>query len=227
MRPAEEVRTFSQEQMHLLESCANQIALALEVDRLHEQNQPPVSATDDDHMRLVFSKAVSHDLRTPLVAVMGAASTLMEMGNELDKQHIRKLANEIYHESEQLSRLINNLLQMTYLEAETVKLQIAPHFLQESIEVVLENLSKKIGRREININLPKNLPEILYDDALIQDVFINLIENALKFTPPESPIEISAIIENNRVVVSVEDNGPGIVFDEVNKLFENIIVDAC
>lgn len=220
IRPSEYMHTFSQEQMYLLESCANQIALALEVDSMHEQVKKSELQMNVDQMRIVFSKSVAHDLRTPLVAMMGAVSTLMEMGDELDKIHIKKLANVINIELEELGRLINNLLQIIYLESETIKLQLEPHSLENTIKHALKMLRKKIGKREIHTEFPANLPQVVYDNTLIQDVFINLIENALKFTPHDSLIEISVIAETGRVVVSVADRGPGIVFDEVNKLFE-------
>lgn len=222
LKPVKNRQLFSRQQMNLLESCANQIALALEVDRLHEQTHVGSELkAGSDQTRVALIKSVSHHLRTPLVAVMAAASTLMEMGAELDKQKVHKLANEIFLELEHLSRLINNLLQMTYLEAQAVKLQVEPHSLKETIALVLKSLSKKIGKREIHVNLPEHLPEISYDNTFIQDVLTNLLENALKFTPSTSPIDIIVVVENNnRAVISVEDRGPGIVFDEVNKLFE-------
>lgn len=220
IKPTVEKQQFSQEQMHLLESCANQIALALEVDNMHEQARKSELQMNVNQVSLVFSKTVAHDLRMPLVAMMGAVSTLMEMHDVLDKQHIKKLANELYTELEELTRLINNLMQIIYLESETVNLQMQPHSLEHTLEQALKSLKKKIGKREIQTRFPPVMPSILYDNALIQDVFINLIENALKFTPADTLIEISAIVENDKVVVSVEDRGPGIVFDEVNKLFE-------
>jgi len=219
IRPSE-MKVLSQEKMHLLESCANQIALALEVDSMHEQLKQSELQMNVDQMSMVFSKSVAHDIRTPLVAMMGAVSTLMEMGDALDKHQIKKLANEINTELEALSRLINNLLQIIYLESETIRLRLDPHSLENTIKQVLKILKKKIGKREIHTHFPADLPEVNYDELLLQDVLINLIENALKFTSPESLIEISVIVEMGRVVVSVEDRGPGIVFDEVNKLFE-------
>jgi two-component system sensor histidine kinase KdpD len=220
IKPYASKQIFTQEQTHLLESCANQIGLALEVDYLQEQTKKSELQSETDRARTSLLKAVSHDLRTPLVAALGAAITLLEIGDGLDKQNIKKLSTEIYFELEQLSRLINNLLQMTYLEAEAVKLQIEPHALSETIWSVLKSLSKKIGTREISLKLEKDLPQIPFDNTLISEVLVNLIDNALKFTPAKSAIEISAIQEKHRVVVSVLDRGPGIVFDEVNKLFE-------
>jgi two-component system sensor histidine kinase KdpD len=211
---------FNHDQMHMLEACANQIGLALEVDRLQEQTRRSELQSESKRERSALLSAVSHDLRTPLVAALGAASTLMEIGSHLDPQAIRKLSNEIYVELEQLNRLINNLLQMTYLEAGSVQLQIQPHSLRDIINVAVTTLSKKLYKRPIHVTLPKELPDIPFDNTLIQEVFINLIDNAVKFTPTESPINITVQLENKDVLVSVEDQGPGIMMDEVNKLFE-------
>ncbi len=211
---------FTPEQMHLLEACANQIALAIEVDRLQDQSKKSELQVETDRVRSALLQSVSHDLRTPLVAAMGSASTLVEMGGKLDSHKIKKLGNEIYVELEQLSRLINNLLQMTYLEAEFVKLQKEYYSLKEVILLVVKLSYKRSGKKTIDVNLPDNLPKIPFDKILIEDVLINLIDNAIKFTPPETPIEISAVMEKENVIVSIEDHGPGIVPDEVNHLFE-------
>lgn len=220
VRPFHPDHLFTPEQMRLLEACSNQIALAIEVDRLQEQTKKSELQTEADRLRSVLMKSVSHNLRTPLVAVMGAASTLMETGHELDTKKIKKIANNIYFELEQLSRLINNILQISYLEAESVTLQKELHSLNEVISLVIKTTSKKLEKKSIHIHLSSNLPKIPFDSTLIQEVFINLIDNAIKFTPPETPIDISAFVQKNKVVISVEDRGPGIAPDEVNKLFE-------
>ena len=209
---------FTPEQIHLLEACAHQVALALEVDRLQEQAKESELQVEMDRVRHTLLQSVSHDLRMPLAAVMGAANTLVEMGSELDARAIKRLGKVIYFELEQLSRLINNILQMTYLEAESVKLQKGIHSLSDLIDKVVSN--KKLGKKPLNIHIPRDFPLIPYDQTLMQEVMVNLIDNAVKFTPPESAIDISASVENGKVVVSVEDRGPGIVPDEVNQLFE-------
>ena len=119
-----------------------------------------------------------------------------------------------------LSRLINNLLQITYLETEQVKLQKQLLSLKDVINLVVNTSSKKLGKRPVHIEVPDNLPLVPFDNTLIQEVLINLIDNAVKFTPPKTPIEISVIAEKDKVVVSLRDHGPGIMLDEVNKLFE-------
>lgn len=220
VRPKQANQLFTPEQMHLLEACANQVALAIEVDRLHEQSKQTEIKSETDRIRNALLDSVSHDLRTPLVAVIGAASTLMEMSDTLSKREIRKIGLEIYSELEQLNRLINNLLQIGYLEAESVKLHKEFCSLEKFINTVRDTYHVKLNKRIININVPYDLPDIPFDKTLMQEVFINLIDNAIKFTPDASPIDITAEIKNTHVVVSVMDKGPGIVLDEVNKLFE-------
>ena len=220
VHPMQAKKIFTSDQMHLLEACANQIGLALEVDHLHEQARKSELQSETKRARSTLLQSVSHDLRTPLVAVMGAASTLMEIGPSLQPETIQKLAREIYVELDQLNRLINNLLQMTYLEAEAVQLQIQPHSLRDVINTAVSSLSQKLLKKPLNITLPVNLPDISFDNTLIQEVVYNLIDNAIKFTPPETPIDISVAIMKEFAVVSVEDKGPGIVLDEVDRLFE-------
>lgn len=211
---------YTQEQMHLLEVCANQVALALEVDSVQEQARRSELQSETNRARSALLQSVSHDLRTPLVAVMGAASTLMEMGKDLDRQTITKLSGEMYAELEQLNRLLNNLLQMTYLEAEQVRLQISPHPVKEVIDLALKALGKKLADRTVNVSIANNVPDVPLDKTLIEEVIINLLDNAVKFTPPGSPIDIVVAMHAKSVMVTVEDRGPGIVLDEVDKLFE-------
>lgn len=216
IQPLQIKQLFTPEQLRLLESCAHQIALALEVDRLQEKTM----TLETDQARQALLHAVKHDLHTPIIAAMGSASTLVELNQELQSHEIANIGNAIYVELEQLNRLINNLLQITYLESGDVKLQKAPASIEESIKVALDAENKKLNNRSVNLHVDKTITKILFDKTLIEDVLINLIDNAVKFTPPASPIELSVIQEQDHIVVSIADQGPGIVHDEVNKLFE-------
>lgn len=220
IHPMQEGRLLLPEQMHLLEACANQIALAIEVDRLQEQARKLELEKETDHARSALLQSVSHDLRAPLVAIMGSASTLIEMSADLDKTSIKKLGGAIYTESEQLSRLINNLLQMTYLEEEFVSLQKEPLSIHELLLSVLKTESKQLGKKPVQLHFPEDIPPVPFDKTLMQEVLINLLDNAIKFTPGDSPIDISASIAKDFITISIEDRGPGLVPDEANKLFE-------
>lgn len=217
VKPLKNKQLFSPQQMHLLEACANQVALAIEVDRLHVQTQQSEFLSETEQVRNKLLQSVSHSLRTPLTAAMGATSTLLEMENQLDKNHIHKLANKIYFELDQLNRLINNLLQISYLEAESAKLNKQFVSLKDIIETVATPLKKL---RKIKWNIPDNLPLVPIDETLIKEVLNHLIENAIQFTPEDTSIEIFVALENDKIVIRIEDQGPGIVPDEMNRLFE-------
>lgn len=211
---------YSPEDMHLIESFANQIALAIEVDRLQDQKRKNELLMQSDGLYTTLLQSISHDLRTPLISVIASASTLIEVGETLDIGDIKKIATSIYSETEQLNRLINNLLQITYLESTNVKIRKISVPLKEIIDHVINISAKKLMNRKVNINLAEDVPLILCDNSLIEEVLINLIDNAIKFTPPESPITIQIDTTAYNVIVSIEDRGPGIMPDEVNKLFE-------
>lgn len=150
---------------------------------------------------------------------MEAADSLINR-KKFEPGLIKKLGNNIYSESEQLNHLINNLLQMTYLEAEAVTLRKKLYSLKSIVAVVIKTMSKQLGNKPVRVYLPNNLPKIPFDKILIEEVFINLIDNAIKYTLPETLLEITALQEKNNVIISVEDHGQGIAPDEVSKLFE-------
>lgn len=220
VRPFQKKLLFTPVQMHLLEACANQIALALEVDQLQEKAKKNEFKTETDRMRSSLLQAVSHDMRAPLISVMGAASTLIEMSGELKPQMIHKLGNAIYFETEQVSHLISNLLQITYLESDKIKLKKQLCSLPEEIDLLLKTLSKRLGKKPVKLHFAQNFPLVPFDKVLMAEVFTSLIDNAIKYTLPTSPIDISAIANEQEVIISIEDRGPGIVPDEVNHLFE-------
>jgi two-component system sensor histidine kinase KdpD len=219
--PKESDRLSTSEQINLLESFAHQIALALEVDMLQDQAKKSELQMATDRVRSILLQSVSHDLRTPLISIMSASSSITERVNELDGSTIKKLAKEIYHDSEELNRLINNLLQMTYLEGKAIKLQKEFYSLHDTVNLVLKTLSRQLGKKTVHIQFPSDLPLIPYDRVLIEQVFTHLIDNAIKYTSQDTKIEIAAFVKNEKIIIiSVSDNGPGLTSEEVNKIFD-------
>ena len=208
------------EQMHLLEGCANQIAIALEVDRLHDQRRKSALTSDKNYMDNVLLRSIAHQLRTPLAVIMVSASNQIELASNLSPTKIKTLGKNIYYESEKLSRLINNFLQITYLESRSVTLNKKSHSMKDTVNTVLALSGLKLGKRPVKITISEGLPPFYYDNALIQDVFTNLIDNVVEFTPEDYPFEISVIQEDDMVLISIMDFGSGIMIDEMNKLFE-------
>ncbi|MFI4956003.1 MAG: DUF4118 domain-containing protein [Gammaproteobacteria bacterium] len=199
------------DQKHLLETCAHQIALALEVDHLQEQSKKSELKIEADRARDDVLQTFSHDLRSPLVAILGAANTQIEMADQFDP---------IYFEAEQVSHTINNLLQITYFETNPIQLNIKLLSLKDTINLIVEKSRKKLGERKVNIDIPDDLPLVPFDSILLKEVFINLIDNAIKFTPAKTPIDIAVSRQSDHVVVSIRDHGPGIRYEEVNQLFD-------
>ncbi len=211
---------FTPEQMHLLEACANQIALALEVDRMQEQTRKTELQSESNRVRNALLQSIAHDLQAPLVSIMAACSSEIELAKELTPAQISKLAKTIYLESEQLSRLINNLLQISDFESDNIHLQKQVLPFNDVLKTVLRNCAKKLAKREVNLKVDNDLPAAAYDPVFMQEVLMNLIDNAVKFTPPESVIDIIVKKDFNYLLVCVEDRGPGIMEEEVDKLFE-------
>lgn len=218
--PTQPKRLLTPEQMHLLEACANQIALAIEVDGTQEQARKLKLMGSQNEIDSGLLKSIAHDLRTPLASIMVSALNQIELAKELTPKKNKELAKNIYYEAEQLNRLIHNLLEITYFDAQGVTLHPRSTSLLEIIQAVIQRSQIKLEKRPIQVHAAPQLPNFSFDPKLIQDVFINLLDNVIKLTPRNTPIEIRIVLKEQYVIVSVEDYGPGIRPDEVNKLFE-------
>jgi len=220
IKPLKSHPFFTPEQMRLLESCAHQIALALEADRIEERDKKSELQAAIDRVRSQLLQDISHDLRVPLVAAMGILTSLVEGGSKVKLKEMQARCKESYFELEKLSHLINNLLQITYLENQPVTLEKQYAMLTELIDRAVSSMGRDLEERTLHITIPADTPKIPVDTALMVDVFRHLLENAVKFTAPKTVIEILAYRENNKIIVSVKDQGPGIVQDEKDRLFE-------
>src|SRR3954470_20737011 len=175
-----------------------------------------------EERRSSLLSALSHDLRTPLAAITGAATTLRDESAAIDSGQQRELLDTICEEADRLERLVRNLLDMTRLEsgALAVKRQWIP--LEEIVGSALTRLESPLDGRPVRPDLPAELPLLSADAILLEQVFVNLLENAAKYTPPGSPIEIVARAgaENRAIAIEVSDHGPGIAPGDEARLFE-------
>ena len=220
VRPHHPERQFSPEQTRLLEAIAKQVALSLEVERLQQTALKSQLAMEAEHLKSSILSSVTHDFQTPLAAVMGSASSLLEQGDKLSPQNIRSLAENIYDEAERLSRLINNLLRVTRLQSGTLVLHKELQPLEEVVGAALNQLERRLQGRPVAVDLPRDLPMVPLDGGLAVQVFINLLENAIKYTPPGSPLEIAAMVKDNWLEVQMRDRGPGLAEEEMATIFE-------
>jgi two-component system, OmpR family, sensor histidine kinase KdpD len=228
VRPAQLGRFLAPEQMHLLETFASQAALALERVELAREAHHAQMRAETEQMRSSLLSSVSHDLRTPLAAITGALSGLREGGVTLDSATRADLIQMAYDEAEHLNRLVGNLLDMTRIESRGVQVQKEWQPLEEVIGAALTRLDQQLSDRPLTTALPPDLPLVPLDSVLIEQVLINLLENAIKYTPHDTPIEISATAAPDAVTVAVADRGPGIPPGDEQRIFEKFyrVADA-
>ncbi len=175
--------------------------------------------TESERLRSSLLSSVSHDFRTPLAAIVGSAEALLAREEIRQDPSKRELAQNIQTEGERLSRVVNNLLQATRLEAGELALQKENTPLEEIVGSALERLSSLLEQRRVNVRLPEDLPLIPMDGMLVEQVFINLLENAARHTPEGTPIEITARQAEKFVEVIVSDRGPGLSEEQQKNVF--------
>jgi two-component system, OmpR family, sensor histidine kinase KdpD len=206
--------------LRFLESLAKQVALALGVERLEKATLEAQIAMKTEHLRSSLLSSITHDFQTPLAAIMGSASSLMELQGQVKPQTEKEMLADIYDEAESLSRLSHNLLSIARLESGSLTLRKEVQPLEEVVGASLNRLEKRLADRPVKISLAPDLPMIPLDAALAEQVFINLLENALKYTPAGSPIFMSASLNGNEIEVEVADSGPGFNPEDLDKIFD-------
>jgi len=214
---------FDPEEFHYLETFANQTAMAIERAFLVEEAHQALLKAETESLRNTLLSSVSHDLRTPLSAITGAATTLLENDAAIDTTARLDLLQTIREEAEHLNRIIRNVLDMTRLESGAIKINKEWQSLEEIVGVVLNRLGDRLREHPVAVNLPGNLPLIPFDGLLIEQVLMNLFDNAIKYTPPGTPLELSASESFYTVTVELADKGPGIPPGDEERIFEKFV----
>lgn len=213
-------RLLVPETRRLLETSAAQIALAVERDRLVEQAQMARVEAEAERLRGTLLAAVSHDLRTPLAAIAGAASGLLERGDRLDEPTRRELLETIADEADRLTRLVENLLRLTQLTARRMEPETDWHPIDDVIGSALGRVSRLLGERAVTVDVPSDLPLVRLDPVLVEQALINLLENAVRYGPADGPIDVRAFRDGNGISVEVADRGPGLFSGDEQRVFE-------
>jgi two-component system sensor histidine kinase KdpD len=223
----EESQSFDAPSLSLIEAIASQVASALERVSLGESRQAARLEAERERLRSAMLSSVSHDLRTPLASITGAASTLQQsMGADpadtggIDTHTRTSLLSTIVEESSRLNDIIANLVFATRLESGAIALNREWTTLEEIVGVGLARHRTELAARPFRVHLPAELPMVRVDNAMLPQVVHNLIENALRYTPAGTPIAVSAWATDAHVVVKVSDEGPGLADDEAAKVFQ-------
>lgn len=208
------------EQQHLFETCASLIALALERDEsVLDAHQAQLDA-ETEKLRSSLLSAVSHDIRTPLAGIAGASSTLAASHESLDAATRADMLRTINEESERLSRLVENLLQMTRLSSGKVTINREWHPVDELVGSTLTRMERQLGNRHIETDLDASLTMINVDAILIEQLLVNLVDNAAKYSPADAPIEVAARRSRDGVELEVADRGRGFAEGDERRVFD-------
>jgi len=208
------------EQMHLLETFANQIAIGVERATLAAEAERGRVQVETERMRNTLLSSVSHDLRTPLASITLAASSLLEEGPAMTAAVREELLRAIYDEGERLNRLVSNLLDMTRLESGGMAAHKEWHLLEEVVGSALARLERQLEHHTVVTRLPYELTLAPMDGVLTEQVLVNLLENAAKFSPSGSTIEVETMMTDASVTISVADEGPGLAPGDELRVFE-------
>jgi len=204
----------------MLETLLRQIAQALSRLRFAEQAKSTQIQIETERLRNSLLSAISHDLRTPLATIIGSASALVDDDGHLQASDKLDLSRAIVDEAERMSHLINNLLDMARLDAGVVELNKQWYPVEEIIGSVLTREQKHLQKRQVRVTMPQGIPMICVDAVMIEQLLINLLENAIRYTPIDSALEITVEIFAQAAKILVADHGPGIPYGHEEKLFE-------
>jgi two-component system sensor histidine kinase KdpD len=201
-----------------MEAVVSQTALAMERALLSERARKAQMEAESERLRSALLSSVSHDFRTPLASIVGASSAMAS--GELKPEEVRELAQSVYEESLRLTRFVANLLDMTRLESGSVTPNREVQPIEDVIGPALERVKARLGGREVLVDLPESLPMVAIDARLMEQLFVNLLENVERHTPDGTRVDIRASSGDGNLRVAVEDRGPGLPQGSEARVFE-------
>ncbi|WP_376793468.1 DUF4118 domain-containing protein [Thermoflexus sp.] len=218
--PKEPSHRLTPDQRRLLETFASEAALAIERVQLAEQARQAQLLQEAERLQTALLDSISHNLRTPLVSIIGALTSLQEDASALSEEARQTLVTTARSEAERLNRLVGNLLDMSRIAAGKVKVKKAPCEVQDVVNAALEQCAEQLKGRPITVKVDPNLPLVPMDFALIEQALVNVLDNAIKYSPAGSPIEIYAYADAGNLVIEVMDRGIGIPPEDLERVFD-------
>lgn len=223
LRPRGEDTWSERDQQHLLETFANQTALALERSLLTERTRETQRQVDREQLRCALLTSVSSHLRSPMSSILGATRALLSQETLLPEEAQYILLETINQETHQLQRLVNNLLEITKLESGQIELHKDRVPLQKLLNESIEKSNSFIEGRKILMEIPEKIPDLTIDPHFMEQVVIQLLENAAKFSPPKNPIQIKAWATQQSVTFVIIDGGSGLPKGLETRIFDKLV----
>jgi two-component system sensor histidine kinase KdpD len=214
--PNDKDRFIDPEQVRLVETCGSLIALSIERDQSMLQAHDAQLQIRAEQLRNSLLSSVSHDLRTPLATIAGTATALQNAVSPQDRDAVQTIVEE----SRRLARLVENLLDMARLDSGAVIPNRQWNVLEEIVGVALQSAKRELKDHEVRVNVPADFPLLNIDGCLMEQMLVNLLENAARYTPPGSKIEITAVAKEKSAEIRVIDNGPGLARGSEERVFD-------
>ena len=207
-------------QKSILLSILGECALAMENQRNVEEKEKVAVLAKNEQLRANLLRAISHDLRTPLTSISGNASNFLSNGDSMDEETKQQLFMDIYDDSMWLINLVENLLSVTRLEENSMSLKLTSELVEDVVDEALRHISRKKIDHKISVDYGEEILLAKMDARLIMQVIINLVDNAIKYTPEGSNISVSVKEENKMAIFSIADDGPGIADESKPRIFD-------
>ncbi len=213
-------RLDNPDERQLLETCVRQVALAIERDLLALNAYEAKIEVESERLRSSLLSSVSHDLRTPLAVISGATSSVLESTDHRLTPSEASLLKSVHEESQRLSRLVENLLDMTRLESSRVAIHREPNVVEEIVGSAIARVEPLLEEKQIRVDIPDDIPLMDVDGLLVEQMLVNLLENAIRHSPLHGVINIAARRSNSMVQLVVQDQGAGLPVGDENRVFE-------
>lgn len=220
VRPEQGEGRLTPEQRRLVEAYAAQAAVVIERAQLEADARRAHLLAEADKLHTALLNSISHDLRTPLASIIGALTTVDDQQDRLDSNTQRDLVETAREEAERLNRLVSNLLDMTRLESGILRLAGDWCDVQDVLGMAINQMGNALAGRPVQVQTAPELPLVFVDYVLVVQVLKNLIENAMKHSPPDSPIDIDARAAEGMVQVRVSDRGSGVPPQQRERIFD-------
>jgi two-component system, OmpR family, sensor histidine kinase KdpD len=214
---------FPDADRRLIDALADQTAIAIERIALAQDIEKARLTAETERLRVALLSAISHDFRTPLAAIIGSASSLRSMWERFGADTRTSLLDTIREEGERLNRFVGNVLEMTKIEAGKLSVKLEPVELADLISTTMAEMARTVAQHRIALEAPPDAPPAMIDPVLGRQVFMNLIDNAAKYAPPGSRIDITVRSNGGTVRAEIADEGPGIPADCLDSVFDRFV----